>query len=98
MEKFYNDNYDYIVDPPGSGSRIGLPSPVESLIQDLSLKENWHLERWEVSGNGQIVEIRLIWRGKEEEENEKKTCCIKCCVCGGKTNEGQVEVNTNNSS
>ena len=86
MEKFYNENYDRLVDPPGSKSRIGLPSPVESLIQDPSLKENWHLETWQVSGNGEIVEIRLIWKGKEEER-DKNTCCIKC-VCG-KNSDGE---------
>ena len=97
MEKFYNDNYDHLVDPPGSNSQIGLPSPVESLIQDLSLKDNWHLEKWEVSGNGQVVEIRLILKGREEEQdNDKKTCCIKCCVCGGNSSGSLKQVNTDN--
>ena len=90
MEKFYNENYDHLVDPPGSKSRIGLPSPVESLIQDLSLQENWQLETWQVSGNGEIVEIRLIWKGKEEER-DKNTCCIKC-VCGKNSDDEPQQV------
>ncbi len=93
MEKFYDENYDRLVPPGDARSRVGLPGPVETLIADLSRQDKWELVSWEVSGDDDAVEIRLLWKGQPEQ---RRACCIRCLSgdgrAAGNACQGQTKV------